>query len=286
MKAKQLAVNTFAALAVAALMATALAHAGEHKGEHPDASPGLVHDVREATQNFHDVTAAMAAGYVSAGSCASGPNEGAMGVHYVNAAFVDDGVLDVQRPEVLVYEPRDGGLRLVAVEFFVIAEQWDAANTGAPVLGGQLFNYVGGPQPPSPTAALRAARLGVEEKSERHLQRLEPEGVVRGVHGRGGRPRLGTLDARPPTPTRNSAGNGGRPMGSEKRCARHEHTDSRPARVECAGIQLKHEREKHYATNNTMFIVLVIAWQLEAPGEGAAVLAKKNTDPLPVFVST
>ena len=50
MKAKQLAVNTFAALAVSALMAMALVHAGEHAGEHPDASTGLVLDVREATQ--------------------------------------------------------------------------------------------------------------------------------------------------------------------------------------------------------------------------------------------
>jgi hypothetical protein len=145
MKAQQLAVNTLAALAVTALMATALAHAGEHEGEPPDTSTGLVRAVREVTQPFHDVTAAMAAGYVSAGSCASGPNEGAMGIHYVNATFVDDGVLDVQRPEVLVYEPRDGRLRLVAVEFFVIAEQWDDANAGSPVLGGQLFNYVGAP---------------------------------------------------------------------------------------------------------------------------------------------
>ena len=145
MKAKQLAVNTCAALAVAALMAMALAHAGEHEGEPPDASTGLVRDVREVTQHFRDVTAAMAAGYVSVDSCESGPNEGGMGVHYVHDAFVDDGVLDVQRPEVLVYEPRDGLLQLVAVEFFVIAEQWDAANPESPVLGGQLFNYVGAP---------------------------------------------------------------------------------------------------------------------------------------------
>ena len=40
-----------------------------------------------------------------------------MGVHYVNEALIADGVLDVQRPEVLVYEPRAGRLRLVAVEF-------------------------------------------------------------------------------------------------------------------------------------------------------------------------
>ena len=38
--------------------------------------------------------------------------------------------IDVQRPEVLVYEQRGGRLRLVAVEFFVDAAQWDAANAG------------------------------------------------------------------------------------------------------------------------------------------------------------
>lgn len=145
MKAKQLIVNTLVALAVVAPMAMALAQEGEHVGEGPDTSTGLVRDVREATQRFYDVTAATAAGYVSAGSCESGPNEGAMGVHYVNDAFVDDGVLDVQRPEALVYEPRDGRLQLVAVEFFVDAQQWDDANAGSPVLGGQLFNYVGAP---------------------------------------------------------------------------------------------------------------------------------------------
>jgi predicted 3-demethylubiquinone-9 3-methyltransferase (glyoxalase superfamily) len=57
-----------------------------------------------------------------------------------------------------------------------------------------------------------------------------------------------------PTPTRNSAGNGGRPMGSEKRCARHERTDSGLARVECAAIQLEHERE------NTMQPITPCLW--------------------------
>jgi hypothetical protein len=117
----------------------------EQEGERPDTSTGLVHDVRQATERFHDVTIATAAGYVSAGSCESGPNEGAMGIHYVNGAFVDDGVLDVQRPEVLVYEPRAGRLQRVAVEFFVDAQQWDAANAAPPVLGGQLFHYAGAP---------------------------------------------------------------------------------------------------------------------------------------------
>jgi hypothetical protein len=141
MKAKQLVVNTLTAMAVATPMAIAQAD----ENERPGVSKGLVSDVLETAHRFQDVAAATAAGYVSDGSCVSGPSEGAMGVHYVNAAFISDGVLDVQRPEVLVYEPRDGRLRLVAVEFFVDAQQWDAANAGPPELGGQLFNYVGDP---------------------------------------------------------------------------------------------------------------------------------------------
>jgi hypothetical protein len=145
MNAKQLVANTVAAIVVAAPMAPATAHDGDHEGERPEASTGLVRDVRQATQRFQDVNAATAAGYVSAGSCASGPNQGAMGVHYVNDAFIADGALDVQRPEVLVYEQRDGRMQLVAVEYFVDARQWDSANPGAPVLGGQLFHYSGAP---------------------------------------------------------------------------------------------------------------------------------------------
>ena len=144
MNAKQLAANTVVAIVIAASIPVALAQDEQHEGVHPEASP-LARDVRQATQRFQDVSAATAAGYVSTRNCVSGPNEGAMGVHYVNDTFIADGVLDVQRPEVLVYEPFQGQLRLVAVEFFVDAQQWDAANAAPPVLGGQLFNYVGAP---------------------------------------------------------------------------------------------------------------------------------------------
>jgi hypothetical protein len=145
MNTRQLAANTVVVIAFAASSPVALAHEEDHGGERPEASRGLARDVREATQRYQDVNAATAAGYVSAGSCESGPNQGAMGVHYVNDAFIADGVLDVQRPEVLVYEPHEGQLRLVAVEFFVDAKQWDSANAAPPVLGGQLFNYAGAP---------------------------------------------------------------------------------------------------------------------------------------------
>jgi hypothetical protein len=145
MNAKHLAVNSVVTIMIAAAIPIALAQDEHHEGDRPEVSPGLVRDVRQATQRFQDVSAAMAAGYVSAESCESGPNFGAMGVHYINEAFISDTVLDVQRPEVLVYEPGGGQLRLVAVEYFVDAQQWDAANAGPPVLGGQGFNYVGAP---------------------------------------------------------------------------------------------------------------------------------------------
>src|SRR3546814_7280148 len=69
-----------------------------------------------------------------------------MGLHYANGILVADGTLDANRPEVLVYEPRRGGrMQLVAVEYLVIAEAWDANNAAPPVLQGQLFHYEGSP---------------------------------------------------------------------------------------------------------------------------------------------
>jgi hypothetical protein len=114
-------------------------------GSHNSPSVGLVRAVRESTVAFRDVTAAEAAGYGSMGSCVSGPQEGAMGIHYVNGPLVGDGALDARRPEALMYEQRSGRLRLLGVEFIVLAADWHATNPGPPVLMGQHFNYVGSP---------------------------------------------------------------------------------------------------------------------------------------------
>jgi hypothetical protein len=106
---------------------------------------GLVQAVREATRTFQDVSAATAAGYSSAGSCVSGPERGAMGVHWPNGALVGDGMLDASKPEILIYEHKGDRMRLLGVEFIVIAEQWHAANASPPVLMGQHFHFVGSP---------------------------------------------------------------------------------------------------------------------------------------------
>jgi hypothetical protein len=105
----------------------------------------LVETVRQATARFQNVEEATAAGYVDPLTCVSGPQEGTMGVHFTNADLLNDGKLDPQRPELLVYEPKDGQLHLVAVEYLVFAEAWDATNPAPPVLLGQLFQYVGSP---------------------------------------------------------------------------------------------------------------------------------------------
>jgi hypothetical protein len=101
--------------------------------------------VRQATAPFQNAEAAVAAGYALSGGCVSGPEQGAMGVHFVNAALVADGVLDPALPEALVYEPRNGRLYLAAVEYLVLAEQWNANNSHPPVLNGQHFHFVPAP---------------------------------------------------------------------------------------------------------------------------------------------
>ena len=116
-----------------------------HDG-HENAAPAkLVQLVRNATRQFVNVNAATAAGYQPFLGCVSGPDHGAMGNHYVNGALVGDGVLDASRPEVLIYEASGDGLRLVGVEFAVIADTWLASHTSPPVLEGQSFQFVSSP---------------------------------------------------------------------------------------------------------------------------------------------
>jgi hypothetical protein len=121
--------------------------AGQAGHEHEHAGPAkLVQVVREATRQFIDVNAAIAAGYGQFLGCVSGPDHGAMGVHYVNGPLVMDGLLDASHPEALIYEPSNGKLRLVGVEFIVDAATWLANhNNNPPVLEGQSFLFVGSP---------------------------------------------------------------------------------------------------------------------------------------------
>jgi len=106
----------------------------------------LVQDVRKATRTFLDVNNAGPAGYGPAFGCVTGPDHGAMGIHYVNGALVGDGEINVETPEALIYEPVGNARRLVGVEYIVDAATWMAAhNNVPPSLDGQDFQFVGAP---------------------------------------------------------------------------------------------------------------------------------------------
>ena len=76
--------------------------------------------LRNVTAPFHDVSAAVAAGYPApeAGACVASP-AGAMGFHSVNLPLVMQPGVVAETPEVLLYIPKNGGgFRLVGVEYF------------------------------------------------------------------------------------------------------------------------------------------------------------------------
>jgi hypothetical protein len=141
-------------LGSAALVSLALAFAGTQTASSERVQPAHDHDangrlvrlVRESTQPFLDINAAVALGYGAFLGCVSGPQEGAMGVHYVNGDYVADGELDPAQPEALMYEFTGGRARLLGVEFIVDAATWLARHDNQPpVLEGQVFHYVGSP---------------------------------------------------------------------------------------------------------------------------------------------
>jgi hypothetical protein len=114
---------------------------------HAQASPAtLVQLVRDGTKKYIDVNAATAAGYGPFLGCVAGTDHGAMGVHYVNGTLLANLTLDPAQPQALIYEPSDGKMTLVGVEFILDSATWLAANNNTPpVLDGQVFNFVGYP---------------------------------------------------------------------------------------------------------------------------------------------
>jgi hypothetical protein len=142
-----------AGLLQAAAPVPALAHgtgAAAHAAAPAAVLPQLA-EVRRATAGFHDVHAAIGAGYAPFQDkngiyCIDHPTEGAMGIHYVNGGLVGDAVLEATKPEALIYAPMpDGTLRLVGMEYIVFQSAWHAVpgNTQPPRLFGQTFHAGG-----------------------------------------------------------------------------------------------------------------------------------------------
>jgi hypothetical protein len=106
----------------------------------------LVRVVRGATERYKDVSVAEADGYGPMFGCVSGPDWGAMGLHYVNLPLVADGELDAARPEIVIYEPRpDGRLRLIGADYLVFADAWHSKHAETPKVMGQLMHLIESP---------------------------------------------------------------------------------------------------------------------------------------------
>jgi hypothetical protein len=139
-------------LGILVVMAAATSHvrADDDQAHAHDSGPNqkgaLVNAVRESTARFHDVVMAEAEGYTLMFGCVSGPDSGAMGLHYVKPELVGDDVLDATRPEIVIYEPLPNGRkRLIGADFLVLKDVWDASHSAPPELMGQLFHLFEAP---------------------------------------------------------------------------------------------------------------------------------------------
>jgi len=153
--AKQLGISTITALLLMTGPSAALS-----QGDHVHGAPAqrqtltaaqqaqvnaLVDAVKQATVQFKDVANA-GPDYVLNFGCVSGSDYGAMGLHFVNGSLVGDGEIDVNRPEILLYEPLSGGkMQLTGADYLVLAADWDAKHQGPPQLMGQLFHFFESP---------------------------------------------------------------------------------------------------------------------------------------------
>lgn len=93
--------------------------------------------LRAATDKFHDLAAAQAAGYPTVTpQCLQNPAAGGMGLHYVQREIVDT-TLDVEHPEILLYEPSGNGKpKLTGAEYIVPYRLW-APDQKPPRIFGQ-----------------------------------------------------------------------------------------------------------------------------------------------------
>jgi hypothetical protein len=138
--------NLLPALSIVIAIAVTSSLGAQHEPGHGRATGDLVKVVRDATERFKDVSVAEAEGYALMFGCVSGPDWGAMGLHYVNLSLVTDKVLDPAKPEIVIYEPLPNGrLKLIGADYLVFAADWHTANQATPQLGGQLMHLFESP---------------------------------------------------------------------------------------------------------------------------------------------
>jgi hypothetical protein len=142
------AVRRTVAVAASALALIGVSHAPAGAHLPRDQEVRDLVELAVATAPFHDVDAALAAGWSVEPMCMDYPDgfhgeaPGTMGNHFYNVAYLTDGGhIEPAQPELLLYEKRrDGGWRLNAVEYVIPAA--DLPGTAEPPrLFGQEFRF-------------------------------------------------------------------------------------------------------------------------------------------------
>lgn len=106
--------------------------------------PQVQHDIqllRTATNPYHDLKAAQAAGYpTTTPSCVADSTMGGMGRHYMNRSEFGNNTVDIAHPEMLIYAsvPKGTAERIVGVEY-AIPFRLLPSTEKAPRLFGQEF---------------------------------------------------------------------------------------------------------------------------------------------------
>jgi hypothetical protein len=179
---RRLSLPLFAA-AIACLtvvLATAHAQAAPKQAGHAIAAPALAPElvsVKAGLEKYNDPIVAIRDGFLSTVGCIDFPKglqdgpayypPGAMGVHLLNMGNVGP-TLDPEKPQVLIYEPVNGKLHLVAAEWFM-PEQIAGGKTPE-IFGQKLIGPMNGHEPIMP-ASLRHYDLHV------WLWKNNPKGV-------------------------------------------------------------------------------------------------------------
>ena len=95
---------------------------------------------RTATASFKVLDSAVARGYpATVAQCLADSTHGAMGYHHLNRAYVDK-VIEVDKPEILLYEKRpDGSYRLNGVEYIIPYRVWPKDSVPPKLMGRDMY---------------------------------------------------------------------------------------------------------------------------------------------------
>lgn len=135
---KRLGLIAFCLLLGACVHHQAASYAPVPSGLSAETRAGLAR-LRAATNRFHDLDSAVAAGYPAmSNQCYIEPGSGAMGYHHVNRALLTTN-LEIEHPQILLYERAAAGTyNLTAVEYIVPYRMWPRDSTPPTVMGMPL----------------------------------------------------------------------------------------------------------------------------------------------------